>query len=41
MKLCGFLLGLITIGVSFAQEAPIVFDRSGIADRPYLVEQKP
>ena len=40
MKLFCFLIGLIMIGVSFAQETSIVFDRPGIADSPYLVEQK-
>lgn len=30
----------LSIGVSFSQDMPIVFDRPGIADSPYLVEKK-
>jgi hypothetical protein len=40
MQFFGFLICLMTIGVSLAQETPIVFDRPGIADSPYLVQQK-
>jgi hypothetical protein len=40
MKFLSFLIGCMTLGVSFAQETPIVFDRPGIADSPYLVQQK-
>ncbi len=40
MKFLSFLIGFIAVGVSLAQETPIVFDRPGIADSPYLVEQE-